>query len=93
MKVKQVESEGQAEWAQSWVQVPAVQTVPLALEVCGMHSPLWQPALSVQGEPSGWGVGCGAVHAPVAESQVSEEPQDQRRRQSGKQTLTSGEHT
>jgi hypothetical protein len=93
MKVKQAEPEGQAEVAQDWVQVPAVQTVPLALEVCGMHKPLWQPALRVQGEPRGWGVGCGAVHAPVVESQVSEEPQDQPRRQSGRQTLASVEHT
>jgi hypothetical protein len=91
--VRQVEPEGQAEAAQSWVQVPAVQVVPLLLETSGMHRLPWQPALRVQGEPSGWGVGLGAVQAPVLESQVSEEPQDQPRRQSGRQTLASGEHT
>ncbi len=92
-KAKQVDPEGQAEVAQSCVQVPAVHTVPLELELWGMHRPPWQPALRVHGEPRGWGVGMGAVHAPVAASHVSEEPQDQPRRQSGKQTLASGEHT
>ncbi len=92
-KVRQVAPEGQADVAQSCVQVPAVQVVPLLLEISGMHRPPWQPTLRVQGEPRGWGVGLGAVQAPVALSQVRPEPQDQPRRQSGKQTLASGEHT
>ncbi len=92
-KVRQFEPDGQADEAQSCVQVPAVQLVPLVLEISGMHRPPWQPALRVHGEPSGWGVILGAVQAPVLESQVSEEPQDQPSRQSGKQALASGEHT
>jgi hypothetical protein len=92
-KVRQVEPEGQAEAAQSWVQVPAVQVVPLLLEISGMHRLPWQPALRVQGEPRDWRVGSGAVQAPVSLLQVSDDPQDQPRRQSGKQTSASGEHT
>ena len=50
-KAKQVEPEGQEEDAQSWVQVPPVQMVPLKVELSGMHKPPWQSALRVQGEP------------------------------------------
>lgn len=92
-KTKQAEPDGQAEAAQSWVQVPAVQVVPLLLELSGMHRLPWQPALRVQGEPRDWRVVSGAVQAPLLESQVSDDPQGQPRRQSGKQTLASGEHT
>lgn len=92
-KARQVDPEGQTEAAQSWVQVPAVQLVPPLLELSGMHKSPWQPAFSVQGEPSDWGVGWVAVQPPVSLSQVSDEPQDQPSRQSGKQTLASGEHT
>jgi hypothetical protein len=95
-KVRQVEPEGQAEKAQSWVQVPPVQLVLPLLELSGMHRLPLQPASRVQGEPKGWGVILRAVQAPVSLSQVSEDPQDQPRRQSGKHTLwsgASGEHT
>jgi hypothetical protein len=92
-KVKQVEPLGHVADAQSWVQVPSVQAVPLLVDVCGMHRPPWQPAFRVQAEPTDWGVTLGALQAPLDESQVSESPQDQPRRQSGRQTLASGEHT
>ena len=92
-KVRQVEPEGQAEAAQSWVQVPAVQLVPLLEELSGMQRLPWQPALRVQAEPTGRGVTLGAAQAPEEVSQVSESPQDQPRRQSGRQTLASGEQT
>jgi hypothetical protein len=90
-KAKQIDPYGHEAEAQSWVQVPAVQAVPLLVDSCGIHRLPWQPTFRVQAEPMGWGVG--AVQAPVAESQVSESPQDQPRRQSGRQTLASGEHT
>ena len=90
---KQEEPDGQDEEAQSWVQVPSVQAVPLLVEVCGMHRPPWQPAFKVQGEPRGSGFTLGGVQAPVVLSQVREDPQDQPWRQSGRQTLASGEHT
>jgi hypothetical protein len=93
VKAKQVEPEGQAEEAQSCVQVPAVQLVPPALVLSGMHRPPWQPSLRVQAEPMGWGVGLGAAQVPLPVSHSRDEPQDQPCRQSGKQTLASGEHT
>jgi hypothetical protein len=92
-KARQAEPVGQAEVAQSWVQVPAVQLVPLVLEVSGMHKPPWQSVLSEQNEPTDLGVTVGAAQAPVLESHTSDEPQDQPRRQSGRQAETSAEHT
>jgi hypothetical protein len=89
-KAKQLEPEGQEDEAQSWVQVPPVQLVLPLEELSGMHRLPWQPALMVQAEPTGRG---GTLQTPVAESQVSESPQDQPRRQSGRQALASGEQT
>ena len=88
--MRQSEPEGQEEEAQSWVQVPAVQLMLPPEELSGMHRLPWQPAFRVQAEPTGRGV---TLQAPVAESQVRESPQDQPRRQSGRQTLASGEQT
>jgi hypothetical protein len=88
--LKQVEPAGQEEEAQSWVQVPAVHVVLLLEEVSGMHRLPWQPAFTVQAEPTGRGL---TLQEPVAESQVSESPHDQPRRQSGRQALASGEQT
>ena len=89
-KAKQLEPLGQAEVAQSWVQVPPLQLVPLLPELSGMHRPPWHPALTEQGEPVAWGTG---AQAPVLDSHANDEPQDHPRRQSGKQAETAGEHT